>query len=149
MGHEIVVYRDRHAIIHDMDFWAIRHFLLAEAESSHDAEFAEFVRSWDWFGPGVYGGEDFDAYFSGDQDREVAFLKLLEATRKRVESFGEFVPLEYLAANVNLRTEYFTQAQPVSWLVEQLAKLRLLFSTEPPREFPNPANDPTEDGLSK
>lgn len=36
MGHEIVTYRNRHLMIHDMDFWAIRHFLLSEPEASDE-----------------------------------------------------------------------------------------------------------------
>jgi len=132
MGHEIVVYRDRHAIIHDMDFWAIRHFLLSEAESSDNSDLAAFVRGWDWIGPGVYIGEDFDAYFSDDRSREQAFLKLLNAARARIESFGEVVLLDYLAANINLPLPYFTQRQPVSRLVQQLAKLQELFTAAPP-----------------
>ena len=106
-----------------MDLWTIRHFLLSEVESSANSDLAAFIQSWDWIGPGVYLGIEFDAYFNGDEAREQAFLKLLNATRARIESFGELVPLDYLAANVNLPIAYFTDAQPVGRLVRELAKL--------------------------
>ena len=132
VGHEIIEYRKRHMIIHDMDLWTIRHFLLSEAESSANSDLAAFIQSWDWIGPGVYLGIEFDAYFNGDEAREQAFLKLLNATRARIESFGELVPLDYLAANVNLPIAYFTDAQPVGRLVRELAKLDELFTTARP-----------------
>jgi len=132
VGHEIVVYRDRQAIIHDMDFWVIRHFLLSEAGASDRPGLAAFIQGWEWIGPGVYVGDDFDAYFNGDPAREHAFVELLEATRARIESFGDFVPLDYLAANVNLPAACFADAQPVPRLVEQLAKLNQLFAAARP-----------------
>jgi hypothetical protein len=127
VGHEIVVYRDRNLIIHDLDFWALRHFLLAEAEASDDPELAAFIGGWDWIGPGVYLGVEFETFFGGDNGRERAFLKLLHATHGRIESFGESIPLDYLAANGNTQLDYFTTAQPVARLVQQLASLNELF----------------------
>ena len=131
MGHEIVVYRDRQVIIHDMIFWTVRHFLLAEAETSRDSDLAAFIRGWDRIGPGVYRGVDFDAYFNGDSAREHAFLKLLDNSRARIQSFGELVPMEYLDAQVNTKTDYFTQEVAVDRLVKELLRLSELLVPVP------------------
>lgn len=128
MGHEIITYRDRHAMIHDMDLWVIRHFLLSEAEACDNSELAAFACGWDWVGPGVYIGKDFDAYFDGDQARESAFLKLLEGARVRIESFGDAVPLNYLVTNLQSSLACFGGDLPVSGLVQQLEKLKGLFT---------------------
>ncbi|HTV49308.1 MAG TPA: hypothetical protein VMG59_12790 [Phycisphaerae bacterium] len=127
MGHEIVEYRKRHAIIHDLDFWAIRHFLLVSAEEAKQSELATFIRGWDWIGPGVYLGVEYDTFFNGEERLEQQFLRLLVMARKRLEAFGEFVPIEYIESNINLQKAYFTEAQPVVHWLEQLDKLSDLF----------------------
>ena len=127
MGHEIVVYRGRHMVIHDMDLWAIRHFLLNGAEASGNSDLAAFVRGWDWVGPGVYLGLEFDLFLHDDEARECAFVTLLRAAQVSIQSFGEFVPLDYLAANVSWPQACFADAQPVERWVKQIAKLEDLF----------------------
>jgi hypothetical protein len=123
LGHEIIVYRDRHAMVHDMDLWAIRHFLLVEAEASDNSEAATFVRGWDWVGPGVMTGVEFDSFLHGDAGRERAFAELLIAARARIESFGQDVPLGYIASNINTPLAYFAAAQPVERWVRKIVEL--------------------------
>lgn len=129
MGHAIIVYRERHALIHDMDLCGIQHFLLTEAEAAGTRDLADFVRGWEWVGNGVWIGDDFDAFFNGDARREQGFVKVLDATRARLEAFGENIPTAYFTANPDA---FFTEAQPVRRLVEQLAKLRDLFRATQP-----------------
>lgn len=130
MGHEIVVYRDRHAIIPDLDFWVLRHLVLAEAEASGQSDVATFVRGWEWVGVGVYVGVDLESFFDGDASRAQRFVELLSAARRRIASLGTLVPLDDIAANINLTGAGFTAPQPVERWVQQIEALRNLF-TEP------------------
>ena len=123
MGHEIIVYRDRHLVINDLDFWAIRHFILIEAEKSASLEIATFLRGWEWIGPGVYVGVEFDYFFNGHSQREESFAILLSAARIRIESFGEAVPLDYIEKNINLPGFRFTSAQPTHHWVRQIEEI--------------------------
>jgi hypothetical protein len=127
MGHEIVVHRDRHAIINDMDFWALRHFLLEVAESIGPDELATFVRGWDWIGPGVYLGVDFDNFFDSNPEREQEFLALLSAVVRRLQAFGTHVPLAYLQRHINLALAYYTAEQPVEQFLKEIEGIRALF----------------------
>jgi hypothetical protein len=129
VGHEIVVYRGRHAIIHDLDFWALRHFLLAEADATRRDELATFIRGWEWIGPGVYLGDDFDAFFASDPEREARFLEILSGVVRRLSTFGNDVPLDYLRQHINSPMAYFTAAQPVGRWQAQLEELRALFTS--------------------
>ncbi len=124
MGHEVVLYREKPAIIHDLDFEAIRYFLLIEAEPREFSDIASFIRGWRYEGPGVWTGEDFDAFFHGDVDLERRFVALLGAARDRVKAFGDVVPLEYVRAHIGFA---WTEAPATSVWLEGIDKLRSLF----------------------
>jgi len=129
MGHEIIQYRNRHVIVPDFDSWALRHFLLVEAQTSGNAHLEAFIQGWEWIGPGIYMGIDFATFFNEDASRERSFCGVLSAARKRLQSFGMFVPLEYIAENINSSNASFTEARPVKRWVSQIDKLRELFLT--------------------
>lgn len=128
MGHEIVVYGDRAASINDLDFEAIRHFLLTEAERAGAGTIASFVRNWKHEGPGVWTGEDFDSFFHRDPALEREFVALLGAADDRVRAFGEVVPVAYVKAHVN--PTWRESPKSSGWL-EAIRKLRELFPILP------------------
>lgn len=127
MGHAIILYRDRRAIINDVDLWALRHFISLEAVALREPDIASFVRGWDRVGSGVWLGIEFESFFKGDVSRERTLVAVISAARKRIESAGEFVPLDYLAANINVPMLGYSKAQPVERLVQELEKLQELF----------------------
>lgn len=131
MGHEILVYRDKHAIIHDMDLWMIRHFLVVEAEETDKPGLASFVAGWNRIGPGVFLGMDFDDYLRGEQDKVEGFVTLIQDTRQRIKLFGLVIPLDYLEANVNLALLKFLSDQSTDRLIRQLTKIQDLFIEQP------------------
>jgi len=128
MGHEIVKFRNSAAIIRDDEFEAIRHFLLIEAEASRMLNLAAFVRGWNRAGPGVWIGEDFDAFFHGDNVLEGQFLRVIAGTRSRLQAFGEYVPIEYTVKNLGSGD---VGPRPVAILLVALAKLEELFVNTP------------------
>jgi hypothetical protein len=128
VGHESVVYRDRHAIIHDLDFWALRHFMLAEAETTRRNELVTFISQWGWIGPGVWLDVEFDKFFASDPEREAQFLELLSGVARRLMAFGTEVPLDYLREHINMPLAFFTAAQPVERWQGCIEKLRALFT---------------------
>lgn len=129
MGHEIIVYRDRHVVLGDHDLCLIRHFLLLEAEPS-DGDLKEFVGSWQWIGPGVWVGNDWDEFFSGDPAREPSFDRLLARTAQRIQAFGPRLPLGYLQKHVNSPTFGFHADQPVDGFVKKIDEMRQLLATK-------------------
>ncbi len=115
MGHDFIVFRGAHAQFNDMDLWTVRHFLLTAArdiareDASEDSYAAvAFFDRWDWPGPGVFFGTDFDAFIGESQTRLPLLLRTADRARNRIAVFGLTIPLSYLEAHVNLRTAYYT-----------------------------------------
>ncbi|HEV3189468.1 MAG TPA: hypothetical protein VGY54_03170 [Polyangiaceae bacterium] len=102
MGHEILTYRGRSAIINDFDFVAVRHFLLIASEAARLGEVTTFVAGWIWEGPGVWTGEDLDVFLHGDETVEQRFSTALEAALAHVLAFGERFPPGYLEKHAKL-----------------------------------------------
>lgn len=129
MGHEIIVYRDRSARFKDDELWAIRHFLLVEAEAAEWPELAGFIGGWDWIGPGVFLGLDFDSFLAGDGERERRFLEVVMAAERRIEAFGPAVPLEYIRENIESNpalVRYLNDHPTERWL-QAVSLIRGLF----------------------
>jgi hypothetical protein len=124
MGHEIVVYRERHAILSDQDFDNLRRFLLVEANTAGFTGLASFINGWTYQGPGVWTDEDFDAFFHGDVALEREFVAVLGAARERVEGFGGRVPIEYLTTSIG---GPYREAPPTAGLIRAIDRLRDLF----------------------
>lgn len=128
MGHEVVVYRDRHTIISDQDFSTLRHVLLVEANTAGIASLASFIRGWTHQGPGVWTDDDFDAFFQADVALEREFVSVLGAARDRVDAFGDVVPSEYLRTGIS---SPFREAPSTAGLIRAIDKLRGLFPVLP------------------
>ena len=74
MGWDYVNYGERYVHLHDMELWALRHFLTdaahrlaAELPDKLFAEAGEFFASWSWPGPGVVIGADLGRFVRGDR----------------------------------------------------------------------------------
>jgi hypothetical protein len=124
MGHEVVLYHEKPAIIHDRDFEASRHFFVIEADERGFLELASFIHGWTYEGPGVWTGEDFDDFFHRDVALERPFVVLLGAAYDRVKGFGDIVPLEYVRANIR---GTWTEPPATSDWLKAIDKLRSLF----------------------
>jgi hypothetical protein len=124
MGHEVVVYRDRHAIFSDEEFGNLRRVLSIEASTAGFAGVASFISGWTYHRPGVWADEDFDAFFHGDVALEREFVAVLGAARDRVEAFGDGVPVVSLTTSVG---DPFREAPPTAGLIRAIDRLRDLF----------------------
>ena len=130
MGHEIVVFRDRHLVVHDGDLWGIRHFLVAEAIASAQPEIATFVSNWNWIGPGVYLGIDLDGFIAVSPSRQQQIVDLLEATKRRIAAFRTHVALTYLEVHVNSATSFHVVPQPIEAWISVIDKFVTLIINE-------------------
>jgi hypothetical protein len=124
MGHEIVVYRDRHTIIADQDFETLRHLLSVEASEAGFGSLASFIDGWTYQGPGGWMGDDFDAFFHGYAPLEREFVAVLGAARDRVNAFGDVVPIDRLRSGLG---HPFREPPPIDGLIRAIDGLRDLF----------------------
>ena len=140
MGWSYVTYGNHHAHLHDMQLWALRHFLADAAESlaaeePHPAPFAEareFFAAWGWPGPGVMTGTTLDEFVLGSPDRERVLVRVCERAAERLRAIGEMVPLAYLEARVNVDSPggVYTSAQPSSAFVQGIERIRGLLAPD-------------------
>jgi hypothetical protein len=96
MGHDILRYRDRRAILNDWDLEAVRHFLLVASDAAGFRDVADFVGGWQYHCPGVWLGLHLDPFLDGDENLERRFCEVLDAARVRVLAFGHSIPSDYL-----------------------------------------------------
>jgi hypothetical protein len=123
VGHEIIVYRGRSVIVHGLDLWAIRHFMLVEAEAARRDELVAFIRGWEWIGSGVYLGIEFDDFFGSHPEQQAQFIELSSSVEQRLDTFGSHVPLDYLQENVNTAMVFFKAAQPIERWKRQIENI--------------------------
>jgi hypothetical protein len=141
LGWDYVTYGDRAEMLHDMQLWAIRHFLtdaaaaLAAAEPDSDlfSEARDFFASWGWPGPGVVTGTQLDDFVRGDADREAALVRVCDRAIARLQQFGEVVPLDYLEANVNADSPggVYVGAQSSASFQQAVLRIRGLLAARP------------------
>ena len=120
MGHEYITYKSEHVLLDDFDLWMLRHFLL---QSSSDPQFVAFVNNIEWVGPGVYLGTNLYDYTEDIDVRIGILISALENSKKRLASFGDTIPLDYLENNVNLERAYCKAEQPVQKHCENIVKI--------------------------
>jgi hypothetical protein len=118
MGWSFIIYHGDSEQLNDLDLWTLRHFFIDEARamegtqpSDEAARLRQFFESWDWAGPGVFVGTDFSEFVLDSRPRWELLLQVLHRAGDRIAEFGDFIPLEYLTANVSTRTAWFTQPQ--------------------------------------
>jgi hypothetical protein len=145
VGHDIIGFSGGHALFSDFSLWLLRHFFVLEAravadeEKSSDAIAAvQFFERWDWQGPGVHVGMDFDAFVSSAPGRIERLLRILERARRKVSGFGAFIPLEYLQEHLNSETAYFVVSQPVEGVCRDIDRLIALLKNPEPNQALQP-----------
>ncbi len=121
MGHDFIEYEGRFEHFNDMDIWVLRHFLIEEARSMYLSDqddevlrdLCRYFERWDWLGPGVWG-----------QEKRRALLEdVLARAARRIEGFGDVIPLEYLKSHVDTPVAYHTDAEPTDRLVRQIKRI--------------------------
>jgi hypothetical protein len=140
MGWDYVTYGDRHVHLHDLQLWALRHFLAdaagsLAAEEPHPAAFEEaqnFIAAWSWPGPGVVIGTTLDGFVQGSPDRERVLVQVCDRAADRLRALGEVVPLAYLEARVNADSPggVYTGPQPSSSFVQGIERIRSLLAPD-------------------
>ena len=120
MGHDFIEYKGQNIRLNDFNIWMLRHFLLCV---SNDKQLSTFVENIEWLGPGIFTGTEFHKFVEGDSSKLVVLISTLKDAREIIKSFGEFIPLEYLEQNVNVKTSYFTADQPVGEYVQNIESI--------------------------
>jgi len=144
MGWDYVDYADQYVQLHDMQLWALRHFLAdaageLAAEEPHPTPFAEaraFFAAWDWPGPGVVTGTTLDEFVRGSSDRARVLVGVCDRATDRLRAFGAVVPLAYLKSHVNADSPggVYTGDQPSAGFIQGVKRIRgLLVSDAKPR----------------
>jgi hypothetical protein len=138
VGWDFVTYGDRHEVLHDMQLWAVRHFLadaagaLAAEEQSPSlfAEARDYFAAWSWPGPGVVVGTGLDEFIRGSADRARALVRVCDRAIARLREFGEVVPLPYLEAHVNADSPggAYTADRPSASFREGIERIRGLLT---------------------
>jgi hypothetical protein len=138
VGWDFVTCGDRHAHLHDLQLWSLRHFLAdaagaLAAEEPLPALFAEaraFFAEWGWPGPGVVTGTALGEFVRGSPDRERALVGVCDRALARLREFGGVVPLAYLEAHVNADSPggVYIGDQPSALFVEGVERIRGLLT---------------------
>ena len=130
MGHEIIIYRDSHVLLNDLDLWCLRFFLVvASAElvnrgSSEGSVLKKYFESWEWIGNGVITNLDLSPILEGKVHMELVYLEVLADTKMILESFGEEIPLKYLNENlINGQFTFYNRPPKVVSLTALIEKL--------------------------
>jgi hypothetical protein len=133
MGHDYIEYEGRFEQFHDMDIWVLRHFFIEEARSmgllyQADKEAVQdlyqYFERWDWLGPGVWLGLNLSEFVSGQENRKALLVEVLNRASRRVETFGDAIPLEYLKRHAHTPMAYHTAPQPTDFPVEGISRIR-------------------------
>jgi hypothetical protein len=135
MGHDYIDIGTPHLRLNDFHIWTLRHFFCdAIATSTTDAletdhetlcDLRSYIESWEWLGPGIVTGCDFNT-FATSPSRLQLVRALLFATRKRLAGFGNSIPLDYLDKHINTSQAYYLDAQPVGTFTDIIDRLLAL-----------------------
>ncbi len=135
MGHDYIDFGTSHLRLNDFDIWTLRHFLIDTLAASTPAslgtdsntldELFLFIQSWQWLGPGIVIGCDFNTFVTSPSRMHLVRRMFSEA-RDRIEAFGTSIPLDYLEKQINSPMAYYLDAQPVSRFVNIVDRLLAL-----------------------
>ena len=140
MGWSFVTYEQGHEQFNDFDLWTLRHFLSTETAALEaarpDVELSElrsFFECWNWLGPGVFTGTDFSSFVQGSHTRWDLVFNVLQRTADRIATFGEFIPVAYLAEHVNTTMARWSVSPPTRGFLAGIGRIcNLLSKHEPP-----------------
>ncbi|MFN9601901.1 MAG: hypothetical protein ACK6A7_00455 [Planctomycetota bacterium] len=98
IGHDYIDIGTQSARYNDADIWMLRHILLHATPNPCDEASAELYRylgNWQWAGPGIIIGSDFNNYLKC-KEHKVALHRLLEQGAQWLDEWGESIPKKYL-----------------------------------------------------
>ncbi len=132
MAHDYIDIGSGHLRLNDFHIWTLRHFMLKElacnsskSSSIDDVDLNElrsFLESWQWLGPGIIDGGDFNS-FATSSSRLDMLRCLLVRTRDRFSAFGEHISLSYLEQHLNTPMACYTVAPPVETFTSILDRM--------------------------
>lgn len=135
MGHDYIDLGTSQLRLNDFDIWTLRHFLndtlvaskpaSLETDSNTLDELMLFIQSWQWLGPGIVTGCDFNVFATSPTRMQLIRRMFLE-TRVRIANFGTSIPLDYLQEHINSPMAHYLDAQPVyrfTDVIDRLLKL--------------------------
>jgi hypothetical protein len=134
MGSDVMIYKDRNARFSDWDLFTLRHFLVEESASfdpkdSDAAALHEYVKNWEWWGPGVVSNMQPEPFIGESERRKQLFVEVLSKASERIKKFGAEIPLEYLEIHLNRTNRCgarFLVAQPTDQFVSMIEEIRKL-----------------------
>ena len=127
MGSDYIEYKDKNVRLHDLNIWMLRHFLI---RATKEKELSHFFEEIEWVGPGVFTGIELHKYVKDNKEKLNKLISSLYEAKKLIEDFGNYIPLEYLEKNVNLKSRYFTSKQAVKEYVRNIESLIVVLSEE-------------------
>ena len=144
MAHTIQLYRDRISVFDDIDLLIIMSMIIETIKDPNNhniyACLEESAADWEWvieaYGPGIIElGLDQNLR---EQTMRDAFLSVLRDVKTKLESFGEWVPLEFINGLVMFALFarhdsgdpriVISQAQPASVLLKVVRDLEELIA---------------------
>ena len=142
MARTIQLYRDRISVFDDIDLLIIMSMIIETIKGPKNhhiyACLAESAADWEWviegYGPGIIR-LGLDQHLR-EQTMRDAFLSVLRDVKTKLESFGEWVPLEFINGLVMLTLFarhpgpriVISQAQPASVLLKVVHDLEELIA---------------------
>lgn len=102
MGHDFVTFRGRSLHLHDTWIDVLRGLIVRHARPTpeHREAFDAFVAEWICVGSGVWLGDAFDGFVTGDdaEARRELLIQALEAARAEVAAEGPLLSVAFLDA---------------------------------------------------
>ena len=132
MAHDYIDIGESHLRLDDFTIWTLRHFFCETLSVSSpeslgtDARTMEdllnSIQAWQWLGPGIISGGDFNTFASSEARLRVV-KRMLIATQERVAKFGSTIPLDYLEEHINSQMAYYLDEQPVERFASPIDQL--------------------------
>ena len=139
MPHEFIEIGPNHLRLKDSDIWMLRHFLMRAIDmdlsgvpqgKDHLIALYDLLNRWNWQGPGVIVGCDFNNYTTSPQRHDVLRQTLLAAGDLLVQ-FGDNIPLDYLQEHLNTSSLTYLAAQPTSKTLQIISSCLELLGKKP------------------
>ncbi len=130
MGHVILKHHETHEVFSDVLLWMLRSFLLIEARAQesqlgNDAsiQLMQFYGDWEWPGPGLVTGAEFDEFIRDGEGRLDMLLEHLHRTGNRIAEFGDFIPVAYLDTHVDCGPPRWDRDFPTGLLLKEIGRI--------------------------
>ena len=139
MAHDYIDIGSFSLRLNDFHIWTLHHFMCRTIEQSSpsnlqtDSQTLDAIKayldSWQWLGPGIIVGSDFNE-FATEPSQWRLVSQLLSATRARLVEIGEFIPLEYLDSHVNSAMASYLESQPTEIFTDIIDRLQSFLTSQ-------------------